>query len=355
MRPKLTIIFILLVAGLSAVNKSTKATQFAVIDMPTPIVSLSEDSQNIYLLENPTYTNSGIQVINKQTGESKHLAIPDSERVTDLKISDEGVIYYVVTNKGLYRYDEETKSSKAVWEQCRSGRSYKISFSPNNQFILLTGHHNVLLRQSDYCQMTQFDNVTTRKNIVDNDGVVWNMCVNSVNIYAPGSSKAISYTSDKYNQKIKPIFEHAQTLDIMLAHDNNIYLLVGNNIYSTPQANHTEWKLVSTYFSDSQEKPHRLLTDQSGNFYLTLDATKDGFIKLGTTMPKSITPDKTIKTTHIKEPISYTDRTFAVETKDLCGVMDNENLFFLSNDNKRLTIYSPQSTYTPFMGKYTQL
>lgn len=355
MRARITTLLIALVAIVSTTNGTTKATQFAVIDLPFSIETLFEDGQNIYLLQNSFYTNSGVQVINKSSGELKHYPITDNVNVTDFKISKDGTIYYVITNKGLFKYDKETKISTLVWDKYRTGRSYKISFSPDNNHILLTGHHNVLLRQSDYSLVTQFDNTTTRKNIVDNEGNVWNMGVSSIDIYTPGAEKPISYISSKYNKQYKEIFEHAETIDAILAPDNNIYILVGNNIYTTPQTDHTQWKLVSTYKAESSERPHRLLSDNRGNFFITVVGTKEGFIPLGTTMPETITAENLVSSTHIKQPSNYSDRSYPVKTYNLCRVIDGDNLLFMINDNKRMIIYSPESTYKPFMGKYTLL
>lgn len=357
MKTTLTIIFALTVTLLSAQKPSTKASQFAVIDFPKSIVSVTESNNNILLLENWMSTKPGVHILNKQSGKISFYPLPENTPCTDLKVGPDGDIYYVVNNQGLYLYNPATSSSKLVWDQYKKGRSYTISFSPDNSYILLSGNDNVLLRKFDYSEVTRFANVVTRKNIVQNSGTVWNMGVTSVSVYVPGDSLVRVYSSDKYDTRTKLVFDHGETNDLVVANDNYIYLLVNANIYRTPVNSPGHWTLVSTYGNTENNMyvPNNLLVDKNGNLYLTVKNKSNGFLPLGKALPAQITYENAISSTHIKQPFSYASEPFPIGNNDICGILDMQNLFFLSNDNRRMTIYSPESDYKPLMGKYTSI
>lgn len=343
MRAIFTLLVLIMLHTASA-QTTSHANRFIVIDLPLPVQSVSQDADNLYLLEQPTHPDYGIHVIGKFTGQITHYPFPTDQPIADFQTDQSGQFYYTIPQQGLYTYDLHTRTSELVWSDIRPSQHYRITFSPDKQYILLWDQDHVLLSTDNYTQITRFENPITLKSIVDDQGRIWNMDLYAIHLYDPTQNTPVTYSADKLNKQRHLTFEPSELRDLRLSPDKQLYVIAGNNLYvHTPDS--TQWLKISTYTPTKAEIPNNLLIGSQGNYYLTFRNSEKGILLLGKNIPTHITAHGSIPTTHITDPAFRGHVSYPVQTDGKAGTDLYGNLWILSKDSHRLIIYTPNQPY----------
>ncbi|MGL5636767.1 MAG: hypothetical protein ACRDD8_06900, partial [Bacteroidales bacterium] len=259
-------LFVVIMLHTASAQNSDLASRFIVIDLPLPALSVSQDADNLYVLEQAIHPDYGIHVIGKFTGQITHYPFGIDQPIADFQTDQSGQFYYTIPEQGLYTYDLHTRTSELVWSDVRPCQHYRITFSPDKQFILLWDQDHVLLSNGNYHQINRFENIITIKSIVDDQARIWNMDLYSIHLYETTQNIPVSYSADKLNKQRPLTFEPSELRDIRISPDKQLYILAGNNLY-THNSDSSQWLKIATFSPSKAEIPNNILIGPLGNFY----------------------------------------------------------------------------------------
>lgn len=282
----------------------------------------------------------------QQVYRTDHALSASSLKRTHSRLPDQpvGLFFYTIPHQGLYSYDLHTRTSELLWSDVRPSQRYRITFSPDNQYILLWDQDHVLLSAANYTQINRFENQITIKSIVDDRARVWNMDLYSIRLYEPAQNTPISYSADPFNTRQPLTFEPSQLGDMRLCPDKQLHVLAGNNLY-VYNPDSAKWVKKATFTPAIAEIPNNLLIGCQGNYYLTFRNSEKGILCLGKSIPNHITVQGSIAHTQIPDTAFRGHVSYPVQTDGEGGTDLYGNLWILSKDNHKLTIFTPNQSY----------